>query len=207
MTDIYHITHIHNLASVLEEDGLYCDNTLIERSLSSKRIGYSDLKERRARTMVPIGPGGTLSDYVPFYFAPRSPMLFVISRGGVPGYRDGQKPVVHLVASAEEVQKHKLEFVFSDGHAYVAFSQFFNDLTNLDRIDWDIMKERYWNDTAEDGDRARRRNAEFLVHNFFPWSLIKEIGVINNQMANDVNALLEFAEHQPKVTVYPHWYY
>lgn len=207
MTDIYHITHLRNIPSILAEGGLCCDDSVIERDLRSTRIGYRDLKERRARTVVPIGPKGTLSDYVPFYFAPRSPMLYVISKGRVPGYTEGQSPVLHLVASAEAVEHLALDFVFTDGHAYVAFSEFFNDLSQLDTIDWDIMKEKYWHDTPDDGDRTRRRNAEFLVHRFFPWSLVREIGVLNKETAQRVTALLQSSEHQPAVRVYPHWYY
>lgn len=207
MTDIYHITHIRNITPILEQSGLHCDTSISERRFDSTRIGDLGLKGRRSRTSVPIEPRGTLSDYVPFYFAPRSPMLYVISNGGVPGYTQGQAPVVHLVASAEEVQQNNLDFVFTDGHAYMAFSQYFNDLTKLDQIDWDIMQAKYWSDTHEDGDRSRRRQAEFLVHHFFPWHLIKEIGVINTRMATEVKTILASAKHQPTVTVNRHWYY
>jgi hypothetical protein len=60
------------------------------------------------------------------------------------------------------------------------FTDFFDDLDYLDNIDWDVMESRYWYDTNEDNDRKRRRQAEFLVRNFFPWELITEIGVINS---------------------------
>ena len=50
------------------------------------------------------------------------------------------------------------------------FTDFFDDLKDLDKIDWDLMQSRYWNDTNDDPDRKRRRQAEFLVHEFFPWS-------------------------------------
>ena len=43
-------------------------------------IGMRHIKERRARKIVPIVPGETLADFVPFYFAPRSPMLYAMSK-------------------------------------------------------------------------------------------------------------------------------
>ncbi len=69
------------------------------------------------------------------------------------------------------------------------------------------MKETYWHDTDKDGDRKRRRQAEFLVHQFCAWELITEVGVINRQIADRVRAILEPAVHQPAVTVRRGWYY
>jgi len=49
---------------------------------------------------VPLAPYGCVADYVPFYFAPRSPMLYKLHKGGVPNYTGGQDPLVYLVSSA-----------------------------------------------------------------------------------------------------------
>lgn len=38
------------------------------------------------------------------------------------------------------------------------------DLSDLDKIDWDVMGSDYWNDTNEDMNRKARRQAEFLVY-------------------------------------------
>jgi len=73
------------------------------QGLESVGIAYQHIKDRRARKRVPAGPGGTVADYVPFYFAPRSPMLYAITRGLVPGYDGGQSSVVHLVTSTDAV--------------------------------------------------------------------------------------------------------
>ena len=49
------------------------------------------------------------------------------------------------------------------------YTDFFDRLDDLDKVDWKIMKSKYWNDTDEDPDRKRRRRAEYLVHQLFPW--------------------------------------
>lgn len=98
-------------------------------------------------------------------------MLYAIHKGNVQTYTEGQKPILHLVSSAEVVQEAGLAFTFTDGHAEMDISTFFTDLNDLEKIDWDIMQSRYWYDTLKDGDRKRRRQAEFLVHSFFPWRL------------------------------------
>lgn len=165
-TRIFHITHVDNLAAILAEGGLWCDREAAERGVAEVGIAHQHIKERRARRHVPISPGGTLDDYVPFYFAPRSPMLYSIHGGYVEGYSNGQRSVVHLVSSAEAVSASGAPFVFADGHAELDLSDFFDDLDDLNKIDWKIMKAAYWADTNEDGDRKRRRQAEFLVHRF-----------------------------------------
>jgi hypothetical protein len=97
-----------------------------------------------------------LHDYVPFYFAPRSPMLGAIHIGNVTGYTSGQQSIVHLVTTAEAIAEADLGFVFSDGHAVMGYTSFYDDLNEIDAaIDWDIMGTRYWRDTEEDGDRCR----------------------------------------------------
>ena len=84
---------------------------------------------------------------------------------------------------------------------------FFEDLGRLDRVDWAVMKSRYWYDTATDPDRKRRRQAEFLVHEFCPWALIQEVGVFNSTVQSDVERILEGGAHRPPVHVHRDWYY
>jgi len=207
VTAIYHITHLENLPTILAQGGLWCDRESAQRGLVKIGIAHAHIKERRARRVVPVGAGGTLADYVPFYFAPRSPMLFAIERNQVEGYRGGQSSVLHLAATAQAVAAQGKAIAFTDGHADISFSRFFTDLAHLDKLDWKVMAETYWNDTPSDGDRKRRRQAEFLVHQFFPWQLVTEIGVMNQTVAEQVKAALANAPHVPVVTVRRGWYY
>jgi hypothetical protein len=203
VTPIYHITHIGNLQRIVAEGGLHCDRSAQE--LKSVNIGHMHIKARRLNRSVPLGPKGTVGEYVPFYFAPRSPMLYVISRGGVEGYADGQEPVIHLRSTAEAVKKAGLRWVFTEGHADMDYTDFFDDLKDLDKIDWDLMQARYWHDTNNDPDRKRRRQAEFLVHEFLPWGLVSYIGVYDRSIAETVGKLLK--GDGPEVGVQGGWYY
>lgn len=205
MTRIFHITHVSNLNGIINHGGLACDRQA--QALDHTCIGYGHIKARRMVRPVQCGPGGTLGDYVPFYFAPRSPMLFTISRGNVPGYTGGQTQIVHLVSSAEAVHKAGLTFVFTEGHAVISISKFFTNLADLKKVDWKIMAARYWHDTDTDGDRKRRREAEFLVQNQLPWNLIQNIGVYDKNIEARVTQILETVEHKPDVTVERGWYY
>lgn len=148
-----------------------------------------------------------VADYVPFYFAPRSPMLYTIYKGNVEGYEQGQRPVVHLVSAVEDAVALGKPWCFTDGHAEMAFSRFFDDLKDLDKIDWSVMKSKMWNDTDAQPDRKRKRQAEFLVHDFFPWSAIGAIGVIDADVESEVLNLIGKNPHQPQVVVKRNWYY
>src|SRR5713226_6860869 len=97
-TPIYHITAIENLPSILADGGLGSCTWLAGRGGSYTSIAHQTIQAQRMTTPVPCGPVGTVHDYVPFYFAPRSPMLFAIHNGKVEQYTQGQEPVVYLVA-------------------------------------------------------------------------------------------------------------
>lgn len=203
MPPIYHITPVDNLSGIIKKGGLYCDRDA--KRINFVSIGHRHIKERRENKKVPKGPGGVVSDYVPFYFAPRSPMLFVIYKGGVEGYTGGQGPIIHLCSSTEAVSAAGLDWVFTEGQAAMGYTDFFDDLDDLDEIDWPLMQSKYWHDTNDYPDRCRRRQAEFLVHKFFPWELVSEIGVCNTATAEKVNKILH--GNGPTVTVKQGWYY
>ena len=59
------------------------------------------------------------------------------------------------------------------------------DLGRFDKVDWDMVYQRYWADNINDMDRQRRKQAEFLVHRFCDWSLILEIGVVNRTLKRE----------------------
>ena len=206
-TLIYHITHIDNLQRILTEGGLWCKMKQVEHGIEFHNIAHQNIQDRRAFTRVSCGPGGVLHDYVPFYFAPRAPMLYAIHNGRVEGYTGGQAAVVHLVSSIEHIAEAELPFVFTDGHGTVAYTSFFENLDHLRKIDWEVMRARYWNNTLQDPDRKRRRQAEFLVHMFCPWERLLGIGVCNEATRDDVQRILDASNKPSSVVVKSSWYY
>lgn len=214
MPVVYHITHIQNLPGILASGSLCCDRLREEQGLQVVSIAHQHIKDRRKKRAVrnlagqTLGAGGTLWDYVPFYFAPRSPMLFAISKGQVVGYSDGQRQVLHLETSTEKLASLEKPFAFTNGHAEIAMSDYSSDLSRLNGfIDWQTMQSTYWNDTAEQPDRKRRRQAEFLVYETVPWTAIQRIGVLDKKMAEEVELALQSSSHRPLVAVEPRWYY
>jgi hypothetical protein len=203
VTYIFHITPIDNLAQIVAHGGLHCDR--VAQNLKVVNIGHQHIKQRRLNRPVPLPPGGTVGDYVPFYFGPRSPMLFAIHKGVVQGYTGGQRPVIYLCSTVEAVRDAALQWVFTEGHAEIAYTDFFNSLDYLNQIDWNVINGQYWNDTNEFPDRKRKRQAEFLVKQFLPWNLITHIGVYDQDIGNGVAAILQ--GQGPVVQIQRGWYY
>lgn len=115
-TPIMHFTQICNLPQILINGGLWATNFLPPQGREPASLAFSHIQGRRARMAVPVARGGTLHDYVPFYFAPRSPMLYVVSKGGVPGVACKQEQIMYTVTTAQTVAGVGLEFAFTDGH-------------------------------------------------------------------------------------------
>lgn len=170
-------------------------------------IAHQHIKERRARKQIKIAPGGVVADYVPFYFAPLSPMLFTIHQGNVAGYDGGQSKVVYLVSSVERVLADGYPYCFTDGHAEMGPTLPYNDWqTHKDKVPWHVMSGRYWGDTPAQPDRKRQRQAEFLVRDTFPWDAIESIGVYDEKMRQEVLKIVA-GTNASSVTVQRAWYY
>lgn len=174
-----------------------------------KTIHNVDIQDKRRATSLPCGPRGVIHDYVAFYFGPRSPMLYQLHTGWVKGYTEGQAPLVYLVTTVQAVAASGTGFVFSDGHGIALFTSWFDNLRDLDKVDWNAVYANMWRDTVDDMDRQRRKQAEFLVHRGCDWALIEEIGVVSAAMKARVEQVLTgfpAALHRP-VRVHPEWYY
>jgi len=205
-TAAYHITHVENLASIIACGKIECDNDCAQAARNPVSIAHTHLKEQRARTTVTVAAGGTLADYVPFYFAPRSPMLISIHRGYVDQYDGGQDAIVHLVCSVQELANAG-RFAVINRHPITPLAEQFDDLAALAGLDWTIMRAKYWSDTDEDGDRKFRRQAEFLVHRSVPIEAIKLVGAATDPIAQQATTLLAGIPDPPPVTVRRDWYY
>lgn len=209
-TPIYHFTHAKNLSTILGEECLHCKAQLPAGD-QLVNVAHQSVQEKRRDKRVDCEPGGILHDYVPFYFAPRSPMMYAISKGGVEGYDSNTTPLIYLVSSVQRVEEAGCAFVFSDGHPIVALSRFYNDVSDLNKVDWTVMRARMWKETDEDPDpdKSRRRQAEFLVHGTFPWEAVEYVVVKNSEVKRRLDGHLaeQWPDSVKPVKVEPHWYF
>jgi hypothetical protein len=213
---IFHITAIANLPTILGRGALQSKTLLAAKGVTYSNIAYQGVQGKRARKKVVKPPGGTIHDYVPFYFAPRSPMLYTINQGNVDGCPYRQQAIVHLVTTVETVSEAGLRFVFYNYNATLDYADCFDDLDDLDQIDWALFFEipkidgfcKFWNSVRDKPEYALRmetRQAEFLVHEIVPLGLVNEIGVCNVAKAQEVRELL--GDLQLPVRARPGWYF
>ena len=203
---IYHIVHLDRLASIVA-DCLWCDAKMATRTSSGTTIGMNSIKERRLTNALNSHPGLCVGDCVPFYFCPRSVMLYVIYKANHPelDYRDGQDPIVHLEADLRRTvawtERNKRRWAFTTSNAGSGFFDDFSDLADLDKIDWDAVHATDWRQ-CQDG-----KQAEFLLEAAFPWEMVSRVGVNSRGMYAKVQHVLRGARHRPSVEVMPDWYY
>lgn len=207
---IYHITHIENLPSIATGTGLISDAQRIARNLSCSLVGMSTIKQRRLEDIeVSCHPGTTVGQYVPFYFCPRSIMLYILRMGNHPDvtYRGGQQAIVHLQADFHQVitwaNTNAVPWSFSSGNAGSYLTRFYKSPDQLNEIDWEAVIATDFRDARiKEG-----KQAEFLLFNVFPWTLIEKIGTIDIAISTKVTQALVNTRHQPTIAVEPSWYF
>ncbi len=131
-------------------------------------------------------------------------MLYVIHRQNSDlQYQNGQNRIVHLVSKVGAAIQSSAgrTWAFSDGNAGARFCNNLNQIDNY--VDWTAVEAKYWSDPTV----KERKQAEFLVYESFPWPAFVEIGVIRQELAREVESLIQNADHQPKVVVKPGLYY
>ena len=206
---IYHITHVDNLPSIIADGGLVSDAAIIARGGPGAPIGMSAIKQRRLRLPVDCHPGDHVGDYVPFYFCPRSIMLYVIHCANHPdlSYRGGQGPIVHLEADLHEVvawtDGQRRRWAFSLSNAGAVYAQFRASMDDLGDLNWPAIDATDFR--SAEGKEGKQ--AEFLVYEFFPWDLIRRIGIHSIGMKPRVDAALNRATHRPMLDIRREWYY
>jgi hypothetical protein len=206
---IYHITHVDNLPSIIQDGGLWSDAKIIERGGSSASISMGKIKERRLKLQVKCHAGDFVGNYVPFYFCPRSVMLYVIHCGNHPelGYRNGQGPIVHFEADLHAVVKWAestgVRWAFSLSNASAYYTEFRNRWDQLTEVDWTgVAATDFRNPDVKEG-----KQAEFLVREVFPWHLVQRIGVQSTAVQTRALRTVANAVHRPAVEVRPDWYF
>jgi len=167
---IFRITHAANVPWILDK-GLHCANSNV-RDPNFVAIGNPDLIGKRARKAVAVGPGGTLSDYVPFYFTPRTPMLYNITSGFGGMKQTPATDIVILVASLRRLTEAKVTFLITDRHAYVQTAEYGSELEFLDRLDWERWRDSDFKIRPDDPARFDRYQAEALIHRHLPTALL-----------------------------------
>jgi len=206
---IYHITHIKNLEGILRDKVVWSDAKRLELGLGCEIVGMSEIKRRRLEELeVKCYSGTMVGEYAPFYFCPRSVMLYILYKGNYLDidYREGQEPMIHLQADLKTAVKwandNSIRWAFSDINAGSFPAQFYNDLALLNKVvKWSAVEAVDWREAAI----QEYKQAEFLIYESFPWELVEKIGVCNNRARDQV--VQKLGNKSLLVSVETNWYY
>lgn len=186
---IFRMTHVDNLEFILK-NGMWAMSSEVQDP-NFVSIGNLDVIGKRKDYPVKIvPPGGLLGEYVPFYFDGHSPMLYNIITGWKGMKKYAQRDIVYIVCNAYDIMESELEWCYTDGHAKVAITTFYNSKQDLVKLDWPKIRSTQWTPVPEDQDRMRKKMAEFLVRRHVPSDRIRSIVVHSAESKQKVEELM-----------------
>jgi hypothetical protein len=207
---IYHILHVDRLPSVIADGFLYSDAIISRRDPGGTVIGMGEIKRRRLEDLtLNSHPGLHVGECVPFYFCPRSIMLFLIYKRNHPNlaYAGGQGHVVHLEFDLQTVANWAdgqiRRWAITKGNAGAYYFEDSGSLEYLNELNWQAIQVRQWSQPAI----REHKQSEFLVEKQVPWHLVERIGVQNQGARERVENCLTACRHRPPVELHSSWYY
>lgn len=196
---IYRMTHISNIPHILDVGFVHVDSP----KASPHYISIGDSSMIRARADRDAA-GMTLDKYIPFYFGPRSPMLFVIQKGFNGVAKRLPNDIVYCVLRLDAVVESNLRFIFTDGHAADHITKIFqrDEIGKIDNIiSYDDVYAQFWN---EDADAKRKKEAELLFLDEVPASLISGYVVYDEEAKQH---LISYGIPDEKIVIKTNFYF
>jgi uncharacterized protein YjbI with pentapeptide repeats len=161
----YHFTHVNNIATIFKARELRADIGAKPKNNSLDQT----IKAKRRTKKVKIAPYGLLGDYVPFYFAPRSPALYQLATGDHQINKTSQNELVFFRLDfrpvADGLVNESLSLI-SNQHPLKTGALFYTATPEsiATRINWKTIKSFRWQDTDEYPNRKSQREAELLIY-------------------------------------------
>ena len=147
-----------------------------------------------------------MGDYVPFYFCPRSIGAYVIHKAN--------HPISHTEVATTDCspeadrsgrrmggrQRRRWAALSNAGAVYTQFRGQFGQLAD---VNWAaVAATDFRPPEIKEG-----KQAEFLLHEDFPWDLVERIGVMSPDVAQRVANAMRGAAYRPAVEIRREWYY
>jgi hypothetical protein len=168
----YHLTHISNLQSIVE-NGILSRNKLISDGIKLKDISNSDIQSKRMRPEAIYGR--MIHDYVPLYINPKNPFL-ASSR-----VRDANNKLALIEVYPHILVQHE-NTLFSDGNAAEKETNFFGKKDDLEHVNWTLLQNGKWNEE----DSKRIMCSEVLIPDCIHRTYIQKIYIRNTDYLEEV---------------------
>jgi hypothetical protein len=112
-----------------------------------------------------------------------------------------------LVSSLHHIESLGLPFVFTNAHAYPDWTNYYNDLSRLDEIDWTLLQNRDFRRDTEDLRKVERYQAEALVHNYLPVNGLVGIICYTEELKRQIDSQIAELNLDLTVHVRKGWYF
>jgi hypothetical protein len=201
---IFRITHLSSVPWILS-NGLH-SRTAAARDPAYVEIGNPDLVRKRRHRPVPVPPGGTLIEYVPFYFTPHSLLLRHIKTGLNGIARRPIADIAIVVSSLPALAAAAVPFVFTDQHASLAAASFFTSMADLARLDWPLWQTHDVQRDLRDPDKLARHAAEALAYRHVPVTALQRIACYGEDEQRALEACARRAAVPIDVVLQPEWF-
>ena len=202
---IFRIVHRDNLPWILD-NGMHARNGMIVDP-NYRNIGNVDLIDKRSRRAVAVSPGGTLSDYIPFYFTPYSIMMLNIKTGYGGVKQVPNDEILIFVSSLHHAAAQGVTFVFPNQHAYPPMAEYFTSGTDLHRIDWPLLQSRNFEHDPDDPGKKERYQAEALLWKHVPLDALLGVCCCTDKTQRHIQDEIERRGLNFKVGVQQSWYF
>jgi len=201
---IFRITHRDNVPHILA-NGLHCQSSPTVNP-DFVPIGHPDIMDRRKARQVITDPGGTLADYVPFYFTPCTPMLYNIVTGHLGIRRRTKAEIVVIVSSLELLERAALDYIIVDRNATLMAATMAAGRSLVPTLQWEDWRTRNFKRDFDDPTRFERYQAEALVHRVLPTAAISSIITYDKLTQGAVSEAVSQACLDLPAYVQPSWY-
>ena len=177
---LFHMTHIDNLMSILQQ-GIFSHNT----TPKYLDISNPDVNSRRERTD-PVHKN-SLHEYVPLYFNPRNAMLFEKQA-------EHRSDIVLLeVARRVCLSNYTL---FTERNAAANGCRFAYCLSEVEKFDWPSIQSRNWStDGVVHVDQKQLMLSECLVYGHIDTEDLVAVHTMNTLMSSKLQSMLASVQH------------
>ena len=178
--NLYYITHVDNLPSILER-GILSHERIEDERVQPARIYNTDIVNRRKEKNTPDRKN--LWSYANLYFQPRNPMMYRVVQ------EKGAKDLA-VVSITKKILETPGIFI-TDGNAANAPTQFYfpNDGLKILGQQWKIVQNEWWN--TLDGSK-RKIMAECLIPNSVSPEFINSIYVADEETQSRLSAMVGY---------------
>jgi hypothetical protein len=200
--------HIDNLDFILKAGNL-TNKFSKDANPNYVGIGETELIGKRAdQTILTVDTGNEHNpsrDYLPFYYHYKSVMLYNIQNG----FKVDKQPandIVYLVYKLDDLIDN-IEYLFTDGHGYASITSWYENIAYLTTIIRADVQRQIWNNTEDDPDRKRRKQAEFSVKQPLSLDFIIGIATYNDDVTTKVKKMCKRYNKTIDVKTKPNYYY